>query len=241
MFEDLVFPPDARILEIGCAYGNWAAWASTQVPTGAVVAVDIDAQMLEWARQQFPASRFPNLQYFQGDARELNFEAEPFHYVMTRACLHYLEHPGYAFEAIARHLKPGGRLCLMCLGKGNLATLYRCLFHLMKKPRWQPYYKNFKMFGSLVDPSDCDVWLERAGLVKKRARLFNEPIYFPCPMAFQDWFHTNFTHYFSFLPEGLHFEFSSALSEDYCRRFKSKESIPCHRVWLQLEAIKPLE
>ncbi len=241
MFEDLVFPPTARILEVGCAYGNWAAWASMQVPQGAVVAVDIDARMLEWARQQFPASGYPNLQYIQGDARELNFEAEPFDYVMTRACLHYLEHPGHAFEAIARHLKPGGRLCLICLGKGNLTTLYRCLFHLMRQARWQPYYKDFKMPGSLVDPSGCDSWLERTGLVKKRARLCNEPMYFPYPLAFQEWFNSNFTHYFSFLPEALQWEFSNALTADYCRRFKPKESVRCHRVWLQLEAVKPVE
>lgn len=238
MFEDLIFPPEARILEIGCAYGQWAAWAAKQVPGGSVLAVDIAPELVQWAAQQFPPTSYPNLRYLQGDARELDFQTEPFDYVMTRACLHYLDHPGHAFAAISRHLKPGGRLCLICLGKGNLTTLYRSLFHTMKKPRWEAYFKDFKMPGSLVDAASCDPWLKEAGLKKTRARLFNEPIYFTDRRSFQDWFNTSFGHYLNGCPEALRPNFSDAFCEEYCRRFKPEEGVRGFRVWLQLEAVK---
>lgn len=236
MFESLIFPRDARILEVGFGHGYWAAWAAGQVPKGAVVAVDLDPRMLDWARQQYPISRFPNLEYRLADARTLDFVAEPFDYVMSNACLHYLDHPGHAFEAMARHLKPGGRMCVVCLGQGNLAQLHQVLQRVIRQLRWQPYFESFGTPWALVDGAACDPWLVRAGLVKKQARLFNEAVQFPTRSGFQDWLDSNFANYREAVPEALRLRFSDELVEAYCRR---PGPVTVHRVWLQLEARKP--
>lgn len=238
MFESLKFPPDARILEVGFGHGNWAAWVCQQVPQGTVLAVDVDPNMLKWAQEQFPSSSYPNLEYRLGDALTLDFEAEPFDYVMSNACLHYLDHPGLAFEAMARHLKPGGRFCMVCLGFGNLRDLHKALAKVMRDRRWADCFADFKP-QQLADGASCDAWLEKAGLVKKQARLQNEVMNFPNRVHFQEWVNTSFGHYFDKLPGLLRQDFSNELVATYCRRLGPMDEVKALRVWLQLDAVKP--
>lgn len=238
MFERLQFPPNARILEVGFGHGNFAAWASTQVPQGSVVAIDIDPQMLDWAQKQFPAAAYPNLEFRLGDAVKLDFVAEPFDYVMSNACLHYLDHPGLAFEAMARHLKPGGRFCVICLGFGNLRDLHKAFEKTMRQDRWSPYFGEFKRTAVLADGASCDPWFLRAGLVKKQARLFNETVSFPSRVQLQDWVNANFGFYFEPLHQLLRPPFSDDVMGVYCKRQGPKEPAKAFRVWLQLDAVK---
>lgn len=238
MFETLKFPQDSRILEVGFGHGNWAAWAASQVPQGAVVGVDIDPNMVEWARQQFPAATYPNLEYRLGDAQTLDFQAEPFDFAMSNACLHYLKHPGMAFSAMARHLKPGGRLCVVCLGQGNLRDLHKSVERVMTEKRWERYFENYEPVFPLADGVSCEPWLAEAGLQKKQARLYNEPMNFPNRWAFQDWVNNNFGRYFDFVPEAMRGTFSDAIMDAYCKKAKPTQPVRAFRVWLQLDAVK---
>lgn len=237
MFETLEFPPDARILEVGFGHGSWAAWMCGRVPQGTVLAVDVDPNMVKWAQEQYPPSAHPNLEYRLGDALTLDFEAEPFDYVMSNACLHYLDHPGLAFEAMARHLKPGGRFCVVCLGFGNLRELHKTLAKVVQNERWSSYFADFKP-QKLADGASCDAWLEKAGLIKKQARLHNEAMHFPNRDYFQQWVNTSFGHYIEKLPEGLRSDFSNEFVAGYCRRLGPTDPVKAFRVWLQLDAVK---
>ncbi len=238
LFESLRLPADARVLDIGCGSASFATWASRQATEGFVLAVDIDPRIVEWARQQYSVSDYPNLVFQQADACQLDFEAEPFDFVTSNACLHYLEHPGKAFAAAARHLKPGGRLCVICLGQGNLAKLYKALDKVKASQGWSSYFQDFQRFGSLADPASCDPWLQEAGLMKKQARLANDPITFAHRRYFQEWLNNNFSNYFDRLPMGLREPFSREVVEFYCRGQGAEEPVRAFRVWLQLEAVK---
>lgn len=238
MFESLQFPADARILEVGFGYGNFATWASRQVPQGSVVAVDIDPNMLEWVQQNYALAEFPNLEFRLGDALTLDFEAEPFDYAMTNACLHYLDHPGMAFESMARHLKPGGRFCMVCLGFGNLRDLHKAFEKVMREHPWAQHFQDFKPKKNLADGASCEPWLKSAGLLKKQARLHNEVMTFPDPVSLQQWVNSTFGNYFDRLPGLYRPKFSDAVIETYCRRFGRGQSVKAYRVWLQLEAVK---
>jgi SAM-dependent methyltransferase len=236
LFEDITFPSNARILEIGCGGGHYAAWAAERVAF--VLAVDNDPRMLQWAEQQFPPAKHPNLRFQQADARELDFVTDPFDFVTTNACLHYLNHPGEAFQAIARHLRPGGRLCLSCLGFGNLKTFYKAIERVMRAEAWAACFENFRQTGSLVDIASCDPWLQTSGLTKRRARLTNEPFAFPDRHALQHWFNSNFGNYFEVIPEARRPRFSDEVIDGYLRGLNKKEPVRVFRVWLQLEAVK---
>jgi trans-aconitate 2-methyltransferase len=238
VFQDLRFPPDTRVLDIGCGPASFALWASRQAPQGFVLAVDIDPRVVEWAKQQYPPSQYPNLAFMEADACKLEFEAEPFDFVTSNACLHYLDHPGKAFAAAARHLKPGGRLCVICLGQGNLMNLHKAFRKVMKSADWAPHFREYKEFGSLADPASCVPWLEKAGLVKKQARLANEPVTFAHRRFFQEWVNSNFTFYWECLPLDMRERFLNEVVSFYCRGQGPDEPVRAFRVWLQLEAVK---
>lgn len=238
MFETLQFPPDARILEVGFGHGQFASWASRQVPKGMVLGVDIDSNMLDFAQKEYPASDYPNLEFRLADAQTLDFEAEPFDYAMSNACLHYLDHPGMAFAAIARHLKPGGRMCVTCLGLGNLRELHRTLEKVMQDRRWSSHFLGQAKALKLADGASCDPWLQKAGLRKKQARLFNETVHFPNRGGFQEWLNMSFSNYFEMLPELWRSAFSDEVVATYCRRLAPADSVRAFRVWLQLDAVK---
>lgn len=203
-----------------------------------MLAVDIDPKVVEWARQQYPTSDYPNLVFQQADACKLDFEADPFDFVTSNACLHYLDHPGKAFAAASRHLKPGGRLCVICLGQGNLSKLYKALEKVMAEPGWASYFQGFQRSGSLADPASCSPRLEEAGLLKKQARLTNDPITFSHRLYFQEWLNNNFSNYFDRLPIALRDLFSQEVVEFYCRGQGADQPVRAFRVWLQLEAGK---
>lgn len=239
MFESLQLPISARVLDIGCGPASFATWASRQASEGFVLAVDIDPRVVEWAQQQYPRSEFPNLVFMQADACKLDFEAEPFDFVTSNACFHYLDHPGQAFAAAARHLKPGGRLCMICLGQGNLRNLYKALDKVKGNHQWARYFESFQNFGSRADPASCTPWLEKAGLVKKQARLANEPLFFSHRRYFQEWLNNSFSHYFQYVPMSMRESFSTDVVDFYCRGLDPDGPVRAFRVWLQLEAVKP--
>lgn len=228
------------MLEIGCGGGAYSAWVARQVPQGSVVGVDICPLTIEAARRAHPTEMSPNLHFQVGDVTTLDLKESKFDMVVSNACLHYLSHPGLAFAPISRHLNPGGRMCIVCLGKGSLVAVYKVLERLQKSDRWSPYFQGFRRTGSLEDPRSCDTWLEQAGLVKKQARLVNELVKFPNAYEFQTWFNWNFGPYFSQVGEVLRDEFSEDFVDQYCRRYKPGEAIRAFRVWLELDAIKPV-
>jgi len=63
---------DERVLDVGCGDGKVSAEIARAVPNGLVVGVDASAEMIAFARKQFPAKRNPNLTFRVCDARKIN-------------------------------------------------------------------------------------------------------------------------------------------------------------------------
>ena len=97
-----------RVLEIGSGAGDVAFMLTERVgPTGAVVGVDINAEILDTARQRATDAGLQNVEFIAGDARALLF-SDKFDAIVGRFVLMYMADPGKAFAALMTHLKPGG-------------------------------------------------------------------------------------------------------------------------------------
>ncbi len=111
---DLTARPGARVLDIGCGTGNVSVACARR---GAdVVGIDIDAGMLEVARQK-PEPIMGSLRFVQIGATELDDEFEPGEFDSVVSCLALSEmspdEGRYALKAAFRLLKPGGRLVVV--------------------------------------------------------------------------------------------------------------------------------
>ncbi|MYK23450.1 methyltransferase domain-containing protein [Candidatus Poribacteria bacterium] len=97
-----------RVLEIGSGAGDVALTIAELVgATGQVVGVDINAGILDTARQRATDAGTRNVEFIAGDARTLTF-SEKFDAIVGRFVLMYMADPAAAFTTLITHLKPGG-------------------------------------------------------------------------------------------------------------------------------------
>jgi 2-polyprenyl-3-methyl-5-hydroxy-6-metoxy-1,4-benzoquinol methylase len=110
--DDSVAPQAASVLEVGCGDGFLAARLSQRVPH--VVAVDVDAPVLERAKQRFPAAP---VAWRHGDIHDIADELGAFDAVVSNAALHHLPDTRAALASLRGLVKPGGTLALVTFAR----------------------------------------------------------------------------------------------------------------------------
>jgi SAM-dependent methyltransferase len=157
--------PGERILDVGCGTGHLTAGIAQ---SGAqVLGIDRSETMIAQARANFPLLSFETR-----DVCALQDQAG-FDAVFSNAVLHWVRPPEPAAAAMARALKPGGRLVFEFGGRGNIPILlegaYRALRQLgvLEPERFNPWY-----FPGIAEYSAI---LERCGIEVTFAHLFDRP------------------------------------------------------------------
>ena len=171
-----VLDPQAgeRVLDLGCGTGQLSAQIAA---AGAeVVGIDLSAEMIEAAREEFP-----DLSFVVGDARDFFF-AEPFDAVFSNAALHWVKPPEEALACIAACLEPGGRLVAELGGARNVATISRELIDQLAARGFHPqspwYFPGLGEYTRLV---------EQAGLRVAYASHFPRPTSLEGESGLRDW------------------------------------------------------
>ncbi len=114
-----------RVLEIGSGAGDVALMLAELVgPTGQIVGVDVNAEILDTARQRATDAGMQNVEFIASDARSLVF-SEKFDAIAGRFVLMYMAEPRAAFTKLITHLKPGG----IAAFQEPEYTLYPALLH----------------------------------------------------------------------------------------------------------------
>ena len=109
LLEDAGVEKGMRVLDIGTGAGDLALMAAEMVgPTGSVVGVDQDPQVLKAASARAEAARLDNISFYAGDFREGVPAADPFDAVVGRLVLLYVPDPAEALRGLVDRLKPGG-------------------------------------------------------------------------------------------------------------------------------------
>ena len=162
---DLLAPrPGERILDLGCGTGHLTHQISE---LGAeVVGIDGSPAMIAQARQNYPKLKFHlvNASDFDG--------ARKFDAVFSNAVLHWIQPPEGPVLAIARALRPGGRLVVEFGGQGNIASV-------VKSVGRNPWY-----FPGIAEYAGL---LERHGFEVQSAALFDRPTRVEGPDGMRDW------------------------------------------------------
>ena len=154
-----------RILDVGCGTGQLTAEIAA---SGAVViGIDSSSDMVEQARRNAPALRFE-----VQDVCRLPYREE-FDAVFSNAVLHWVLAAEEAASAMARALKPGGRLVVELGGRGNVCKLLAASDRALRElgvadpERYHPwFYPSVSEYASI---------LERQGLAVTFATLFDRP------------------------------------------------------------------
>ncbi len=108
VLEDAGLSAGMVVLDVGCGAGDVAMIAAALVrPGGRVVAVDVNPDVLERARSRADQAGHRNIDFVQGDVRDLAGD-HIFDAVIGRLVLLHQTDPAAALAAICRRLRPGG-------------------------------------------------------------------------------------------------------------------------------------
>jgi ubiquinone/menaquinone biosynthesis C-methylase UbiE len=100
---------DERVLDSGSGAGALAFALAPHVRE--VVAIDLVPELLEQGRKR--GERFPNVEFVEGDANALPFEAGSFDLAGSLRTLHHIARPELAVAELARVTRPGGRVLVV--------------------------------------------------------------------------------------------------------------------------------
>ncbi|WP_405793299.1 class I SAM-dependent methyltransferase [Streptomyces sp. NBC_01506] len=118
-FDDPLFTAAAigerdHVLDVGCGSGLTTRLAACRAPQGQVTGVDISAPLLERARSLTDDRELPHVAYVLADAQLHPFPAGAYDVVISRGGVMFFADHVAAFANIARGVRPGGRLALLC-------------------------------------------------------------------------------------------------------------------------------
>ena len=230
---------DENILDVGCGDGRVTAEIARAVPRGSATGIDASPQMIDFAKQQFPYSRVPNLEFHNMDARQIRFNRQ-FDYIFSNAALHWVDdHPAF-LRGAARCLRPGGRLVVSCGGKGNAQDVFLALRPEMRLKRWRNYFRKMPRPYFFHSPAEYKRWLPQFGLRRNDVLLVPKDAYYEGRAGFATWLRTTWLPYTQCVPAASREEFIAAVTERYVAKHPpdSEGRIRVRMIRLEIDAEK---
>lgn len=164
---------DEVALDAGCGSGRVTAALLERLPRGRVVAVDADAGMVEHARAALPADR---VEVHHQDLTDLRLP-EPVDAAFSNAVFHWVADHQALFAALARALRPGGRLSAQCGGHGNIAHVQAAADAIVAAdPTVRGHFAGWTRPWHFAAPQDTEQRLRAAGFTAVRCWLEPWPV-----------------------------------------------------------------
>lgn len=113
LISRLPVEPDYAVADIGAGTGFFAFPIARRVPDGRVYAVDIQPEMLDYIRKRAEESGQDRVTPVLGTITDPGLEPGSIDLAYIVDAYHEFSHPREMGEALARSLKPGGRLVLV--------------------------------------------------------------------------------------------------------------------------------
>ena len=172
--------PGERIVDLGCGSGQLTERIAA---AGAIVTgIDYSPDMIAQARINYPAARYPNLDFRLAEATTFSVDSAA-DAVFSNAALHWVKDQNAAIAAIGRALRPGGRFVAELGGKGNIGTIMESLGAILggaeaaeEKSPW--HFPSISQYATL---------LEGNGFTLVSAVLFDRPTPVEGAAGMEDW------------------------------------------------------
>jgi ubiquinone/menaquinone biosynthesis C-methylase UbiE len=132
--------PGMRVLDLACGAGNQTIQAARRVgPTGRVIASDISATMLEYARRNAAEAGLKNIEFVAYAAEDLDSSQPAVDAAISRLGLMLFLSPGKALSAVRQVLRSGARFAaLVFTTPGNNPFMAKSMAILLRHAHKSP-------------------------------------------------------------------------------------------------------
>jgi ubiquinone/menaquinone biosynthesis C-methylase UbiE len=137
------FRPDSRVLEFACGTGTTTLSHAPYVRS--LLACDISARMLAYARDKAEKAAVTNVEFVQGELLELDLEDSSFDVVMGHSILHLLPERASTLERVHRLLRPGGVFVSSTVCLGEMGPHMRVILPLLRLVGKAPLVRIFRV------------------------------------------------------------------------------------------------
>lgn len=111
--EELPIFPGMSVVDLGCGPGLWTNLLAEQVaPHGEVVGVDLDPELIKYAREHASEVSGCTPKYRVGDFNDLDADQGKFDVAFSSNCFAYYSAPEQLIQNFARLVRPGGMVVL---------------------------------------------------------------------------------------------------------------------------------
>lgn len=123
LFDNIVIPPKARILEIGCGDGTFWLENINRIPNDCeIILSDISDGMLNDAKRNL-AKYSDKFEFRKIDGNNINFENETFDIIIANHVLFYINDRRKFLKEVKRVLRKNGRFYASTIGKNHMKEL----------------------------------------------------------------------------------------------------------------------
>jgi len=160
LIDALPGPSYANVLDVGCGTGFATMAFVNRFGTTDITGVDAAEGMLDQFRAKLAEQPSLNVALHAADVLDMPVQDDHFDAVICSMAFHWFPKKAEAAVAMARPLKPGGDMAIMCSGRGAEHEFRRILTDIYPPvPQW---IGSFDLVQRDID--EMEVYLERAGL-----------------------------------------------------------------------------
>lgn len=158
-----------RVLDVGCGTGFSALAMVDRFAPAEIHGVDPAEGMLDAFRQKLGGIDGTAITLHQADVLAMPVDDEAFDAVICSMAFHWFPHKYDAMASMARVLRPGGHIALLCSGRGGEHEFRAVLAHLEPSPQhWlgafdaiQRDIPEMEAYIEAAGLEALDVWMER--------------------------------------------------------------------------------
>ncbi len=214
LIKKLSLNGNESVLDIGCGDGKITAELAKMLPQGFVQGIDNSTGMIQLAKKSFPSQNYPNLNFINMDARDIQYTNQ-FDIVFSNAALHWIQGHQSVLSGISNALKTGGRYLLQMGGYGNAAEIIKIVNQIIIKPEWEHYFQEFTFPYGFYTPDDYDKWVINTRLKPERTELLPKEMIYDSAENLKGWFRTTWLPFIEKVPTALKEQFIDKIIETY--------------------------
>lgn len=169
---------DETVLDAGCGSGRVTRYVADAVPSGRVIAVDADADMVRVAAAALTDTDVVvrQVDLVELDVSALDVGVDAVDAVFSSATFHWIKDHDTLFARLFAALVPGGRMEAQCGGGHNIARVHAVAADVARQPAYAGPLHDVAGVTNFYTPEQTEARLESVGFADGRCWLEETPV-----------------------------------------------------------------